>query len=410
MPIYELPKLYHPDFADPRVKPQGPVEVDWSNSLTRDLWFVAPIIKGANVYDLISTDFMVETGGTALEVLPQGTRNPGTSDLGNFLTITAAKNPKGLLAVDDFTITFDQITHDHTGIIANYFGYGDFALPQSSSNAGGSRWCTQHNGNWHFWPVTGDWATGIAVEENIRQVVSFTKRANSIFLHINGVQVATDTLTTLANMSGDINVSIGSSHSGATEQVEFDLFFGSIHGRGLSNAELKSYHANLCQILKPQIPASYFVSGVAAASAAITGTMTATVDEDDITTGGKTIIITLTGDTFKAAGTGPIGSTADTQALIDGFDAASSPTNGWNNEVRDKALTSEVVRTSSTIATWTVLAQAGYDISAQETITGTIPTDVLVTGAGAITGVPTFTIDAVSGIQPTQFYNLLMAN
>lgn len=134
----------------------------------------------------------------------------------------------------------------------------------------------------------------------------------------------------------------------------------------------------------------------AGVTAELTGTMLDTVDEDDITTGGKTVIITLTGDTFKAAGTGPIGSTADTQALIDGFDAASSPTNGWNNEVRDKALTSEVVRTSSTIATWTVAAQSGYDISSQETITGTIPTDVLVTGAGALTATPTFTIDQVA--------------
>jgi len=134
----------------------------------------------------------------------------------------------------------------------------------------------------------------------------------------------------------------------------------------------------------------------AGVASVLTGTMIDTVDEDDITTGGKTIIITLTGDTFKAAGTGPIGSTADTQELIDGFDAASSPTNGWNNEVRDKAAPTEVVRTSSTVATWTVVAQAGYDISAQETITGTIPTAVLVTGAGAITSTPTFTIDEVT--------------
>ena len=134
----------------------------------------------------------------------------------------------------------------------------------------------------------------------------------------------------------------------------------------------------------------------ASVTAALTGTMTASVDEDDITTGGKTVIVTLVGDTWKAAGTGPIGSTADTQALIDGFDAASSPTNGWNNEVRDKALTSEVVRTSSTIATWTVGAQAGYDISAQETITGTIPTAALTTGAGALTATPTFTVDQVT--------------
>jgi len=139
-------------------------------------------------------------------------------------------------------------------------------------------------------------------------------------------------------------------------------------------------------------------SSAVSVTIALTGTMTATVDEDDITTGSKTIIITLTGDTFVAAGTGPIGSTADTQALIDGFDAASSPTNGWNNEVRDKALTSEVVRTSSTVATWTVAAQAGYDIASQETITGTIPAAVLVTSASPVVAAPTFTIDAVSSV------------
>jgi len=137
----------------------------------------------------------------------------------------------------------------------------------------------------------------------------------------------------------------------------------------------------------------------ASTTSVLTGTITASVTEDDITTGGKTLIITITGDTWKAAGTGPIGSTADTQALIDGFSAASSPTNGWNNEVRDKAATTEVVRTSATVATWTVAAQAGYDITAQETITGTIPVAALTTGAGTIVSTPTFTIDPVSGFQ-----------
>lgn len=132
------------------------------------------------------------------------------------------------------------------------------------------------------------------------------------------------------------------------------------------------------------------------ASAAITGTATASIIESDIVTGGKTIIVTLTGDTWKAAGTGPIGSTADTQALIDGFDAATSPTNGWNNEVRDKAATTEVIRTSSTVATWTIAAQSGYDVAATETITGTIPTAALTTGAAEITATPTFTVDAIT--------------
>ena len=148
----------------------------------------------------------------------------------------------------------------------------------------------------------------------------------------------------------------------------------------------------------------------ATTSVALTGTMLATVDEDDLTGGGKTIIGTITGDTLKAAGTGPIGSTADTQALIDGFSAASSPGNGWNAEVRDKALTSEITRDSDTQFTWTVAAQSGFDIAAQQTVEGIIPVAVLVTGAAPITATPTFTIDAVgAAIQPTNFYNLLLA-
>ena len=84
------------------------------------------------------------------------------------------------------------------------------------------------------------------------------------------------------------------------------------------------------------------------------------------------------------------------QAFIDGFNAGSSPTNGWNNEVRDKAAVTEVVRTSSTAVTWTVAAQSGYDISSQEEITATIPTTIL-TGGTLLATSPTFTIDEVGG-------------
>lgn len=131
----------------------------------------------------------------------------------------------------------------------------------------------------------------------------------------------------------------------------------------------------------------------ATASAAITGTATATIDEADIVAGGDTIIITLTGDTWVTAGAT---FNAQRQNIIDGLDAASSPTNGWNNEVRDNLAVTTVVRTSDTIATITLSAQAGYDISSQEVITVTIPNTALVTSVGDLTGVPTFTVDEVA--------------
>ena len=125
-------------------------------------------------------------------------------------------------------------------------------------------------------------------------------------------------------------------------------------------------------------------------TAALTGTITSSTVEADIVSGGKTIILTLTDDTWVASG-----STFDAQRqnIIDGLDAATSPTNGWNNEVRDKMSVSEVVRTSDTVVTITLLAQSGYDISAQETVTATIPASALVGSASPIVASPTFTVD-----------------
>lgn len=131
------------------------------------------------------------------------------------------------------------------------------------------------------------------------------------------------------------------------------------------------------------------VSGV---TAALTGTAVPTITETDVVTGGKTIIITLTGDTWVAAG-----ATFDAQRqnIIDGLDAASSPTNGWNNEVRDKEVVTAVVRTSNTVVTITLSAAGAYDISSTETITCTVPATALVTSTSAVIATPTFTVTAV---------------
>ena len=134
-----------------------------------------------------------------------------------------------------------------------------------------------------------------------------------------------------------------------------------------------------------------------AVSAAITGTLDGST-EAQIVAGGQTTIITLTNDTWIAAGTGPIGSTANTQALIDGITSAQVEATGWNTEVRDKEVTGSVVRTSSTVATITWTAAAAYDITdgtGDETITVTIPAAAL-TAAGEVVGSPTVSVIADS--------------
>lgn len=80
-------------------------------------------------------------------------------------------------------------------------------------------------------------------------------------------------------------------------------------------------------------------------------------------------------------------------AIASGLDSAQSEATGWDAKVKPNIPVANVVRTSSTVCTITLQAQADYDISAQETITATIPAAAL-TGGSPIVASPTFTVDA----------------
>lgn len=129
-------------------------------------------------------------------------------------------------------------------------------------------------------------------------------------------------------------------------------------------------------------------AGGGAPTAALTGTATGSINEQDVRDGGDTIILTLTGDTYVASGAT---FDAQRQAIIDGLDSAQSETDGWNATVRDVMAVTSVVRTSDTVVTVTLPATPDYQITATETITATIPGSAL-TGASPITAAPTFTV------------------
>jgi hypothetical protein len=129
------------------------------------------------------------------------------------------------------------------------------------------------------------------------------------------------------------------------------------------------------------------------ATATITGTATASIGEADVVAGGKTIIITLAGDSWLAAGAL---FNAQRQAIIDGLDSAQAEGTGWNAEVRDNEVVGAAVRTSDSVVTITLSAAASYNITALETITVTVPASAVV-GGGAITGSPTFNVNIPGG-------------
>lgn len=124
----------------------------------------------------------------------------------------------------------------------------------------------------------------------------------------------------------------------------------------------------------------------------ISGTVTPSIIESDIVTGGKTIIIDLTNDTWVADGATFDG---QRQNIINGISSAQSETNGWNNEVRDKQGVIGVVRTSDSKVTITLDAQAAYNITANEIVTVTVPASALVISDDPVVGMPTFLIAPV---------------
>ncbi|MEE8208041.1 MAG: LamG-like jellyroll fold domain-containing protein [Nitrosomonadaceae bacterium] len=369
-------------------KPSGPVKINWGHPLAKGL-------VGAWIFNdpsnLTIRDLVANNNATIEDMTPNWRikdgemqhEMEGTATDGVITVPSSARlNPSDSIsiAVRINTPTGDGGTGTNQGIILNE--PGQYAL--TILDSGDIEFNDFDVADLQFDPGPFN-----GVNHDILCTVDDQDNSEIFY---DGISRDTGSTNRGGSSAGELNIG-NEDPPGRSRGLNGSISYVYIYDRPLNSKEAKQLHSNPWQFLEPRTQIIGITSAVA--TAVLTGTATATIDEADLVTGGKTIIVTLTGDTFKAAGTGPIGSTADTQALIDGFDAASSPTNGWNNEVRDKALTSEVVRTSDTVATWTIGAQAGYDISAQETITGTIPTDVLVTAAGAIIATPTFTVDQV---------------
>ena len=137
-------------------------------------------------------------------------------------------------------------------------------------------------------------------------------------------------------------------------------------------------------------PSRFYINTEAAISAAITGTATASITESDIVTGGKTVILTLTGDTFVTG-------TTSEDGIAAGSDSDKTGANKWDALIKSDLDNTDVVLSGGdTIATITLPAYASYDTDEQETITWTIPAASLTSSADPIVATPTFTVDIVA--------------
>ena len=128
-------------------------------------------------------------------------------------------------------------------------------------------------------------------------------------------------------------------------------------------------------------------------SAVLTGTIVPDATEAEIVTGGQTLIITLTGNSWVPTASFD----AQRQNIIDGVTSAQSEATGWNLVPKALQSVTGVVRTSETVVTITWDAFITYDITANETITVTVPASA-VTGGIVLVATPTFDIIASGGV------------
>ncbi len=131
-------------------------------------------------------------------------------------------------------------------------------------------------------------------------------------------------------------------------------------------------------------------------SAAVGGTTAFT--EPTVVAGAQQTTITLTADTWLAAGAA---FDAQRQNILDGISAAESELTGWNREVRDKEVVTAVVRTSATVVTITWSAAPDYDIALNEAITVTVPDEALITSTSPLVATPAITVTATAAVPDT---------
>lgn len=109
-------------------------------------------------------------------------------------------------------------------------------------------------------------------------------------------------------------------------------------------------------------------------STALSGTATVTPTEAEVVTGGQTLLIDIEEAIFVPAGTQ---FDAVRQAIINGLDSNKAEAGGWDATVKGAMAVTTVVRTSATKVTITLPATAGYVITANETVTVTVPKEAI---------------------------------
>ena len=142
------------------------------------------------------------------------------------------------------------------------------------------------------------------------------------------------------------------------------------------------------QAIKGFFSYSFTVTTVANGSVVLTGTAITELLESDVITGSKTIIATISDDTWLST----LGAdNAATTAWLNGLTSDRNGSGEWDTRVRDNLVYTDLTRNSDTVATL-VLPASIYEPEGNETITLTVDVSTMTSTAADVTASPTISI------------------
>jgi len=275
--IYQLPKLYHPDFAIPNVKPKGPVEIDDNNKIVAsnliDALWVRPAglelrdLKGKYTSPIFNTstivaDYLSWTGETTGRGLEYDQRLGAEGDRTIFVRFRSAYKASylaPLLSIRTSTSPFDQINL----MINGWWSVG--ASPTNSSGAISIFAIATAAGN-HAIGYTG---TSAFIENGWNTVAAVLREGDALELYLNGQQLSITTTNVFVpsfSHADDQHTSLGGFGDLASLNVlDGDIESAGILSTALSPALAEELTRNVYQLTKPAIPLTYFVPAAAPA-------------------------------------------------------------------------------------------------------------------------------------------------
>ena len=249
MTLVKLPKQFSPDFSRPGVKPVGPVEIDYSNLITRKLSLVL-LGNQQTPINLVNGKHLTING--SITHSPQNGWMFGNTTADYISDSSLEYGVSGRFS----SYIVGDAEQNASGGLPTYIARGD---------VGSNEWMLRHkeNGILGFYAHNGSFNTNsplgrLSYDE--QQVVGFSfDTADKVEIYINGSSQAQDTSGSFSGTSSK-PLTIGAADGDANRPFAGSMNLVVMFSRLLSDAEHRSLAKDPYQILKPAVPQFYFTA------------------------------------------------------------------------------------------------------------------------------------------------------